>query len=808
MTMTWAGIILLAVLHLANPSMRDGFAIRPDLTGFAFTVLLGNILRTAREFLAAGASLALMWVAGVGILRWLSRGSRGRMDALAGGLLAGSLAIMGFGLAGLLRLPVIGAAVLLAVLASRPRRMGRPALNCRAVFGEFWPALLLVPVLPWIVAAPLLPPVNVDILEYHLGLPVEWAEAHRIAGFAGNVLGSMPLGFERLGVPFALAGLPGAVPAFHLLLLAVSSLVFARALAPAASIASGTGAARRSPKPEAALAPAPLASLGGWLLFSTGWILNQAAEGHPDTGLVLATTAGLLALARGSVMALGLAAALAAFAKYQGCGLAAALFIAGTMGSRPRAADLLRKVLPAVALCLVPCLPWLARNWYETGNPVYPLFARVIPSLHWTEWNTRVLWGSMPNAGITLAWETPAGAALSYALAFWNGARTAWFTPYAGLVYLLPLIVLARGSNPAVRRFALAGLLFAAVWLVPFPKFGRYLIPGAICALAAFLAAIPARAVNRPLRAALALLMLAEGASFVALFRRPSAPAERVLAGGLSGEGYRAAALGKYREAVERLNAIPADPGRRDRVLVMGLGHGFGLSRPTLANNETGYPGFLAAAGQVADAARMRVGFRQHGVRWILYNPIGSYHRSPYWAGYDRSEEWWKEYAGLWRRWIRATSPPGAWDSTGAWYLASVSGRPGPCTPHPWLPGAERFLLVEKDLLHGNADLGILAVQRRIMGDFGVSLLQSAIAEAAHPADAGKPVYLCRAAIAAGLETPGAWNVLGYFLWEGGNLAGAGRAFARALELDPEYAPARGNLADLDRAPGRRTNSR
>ena len=183
------------------------------------------------------------------------------------------------------------------------------------------------------------------------------------------------------------------------------------------------------------------------------------------------------------------------------------------------------------------------------------------------------------------------------------------------------------------------------------------------------------------------------------------------------------------------------------------------------------------------------------------------YHRSPCWAGYDRSEEWWKAYTELWRRWIRAASPSGAWDSTGAWYLASVSGRPGPRTPHPWLPGAERFLLVEKDLLHGDADLGILAVQRRIMGDFGISLLQSALAETARPADAGKAVRLCRAAIAAGLETPGAWNVLGYFLWEGGSPAEARRAFARALDLDPAYPTARGNLADLARAPGRRTTT-
>jgi len=824
----WAGMVLLALAHAANPLVRDGFSVRPDFTGFSTPAFLGNMLLVARDFIAAGAMLVLLWTAGTGVLRWLSRAERGRMNALACGLLAGSLAIMGFGLAGLLRLPVIGAAGLLALLCSLPVLMGHQAespaapgpLKLSMGFAKVnaRPALLglfLLPVLPWIVSAPLLPPVNVDILEYHLGLPVAWAETHRITGFPGNFLVSMPLGFERLAVPFTLTGLIGAIPAFHLLLLAVSSLVFVRALA---------------------LAGSPLASLGGWLLFSCGWILNQAAEGHPDNGLVLATTAGLLALARGSALGLGLAAALAAFTKYQGCGLAVALLVAGAnkaIGAGGKAADgcakvaddfgeqraplaagatgsggarpagIFRSGAAAGGIALVACLPWLVRNWYDTGNPVYPLLDRLIPSLNWTGWNDRVLWGSMPNAGIRMAWETTAGAVMSYALAFWAGARTEWFSPYAALVYLLPLIVLARATPLAARKFALAGGLFAVAWLWPAPKFGRYLLPGAVCALAAFLAAIPARAATRTLAAMLSLLLLAESATFVALFRRPGAPAERVLSGGLDREEYRAVTLGKYREAVERLNTLPADPGRRDRVLVIGLGHGFGLSRPVFANNETGYPAFLAATGPVADAARMRVGLRQSGIRWILYNPIGAYHRGPCWAGYDRSEEWWKAYADLWRRWIRPALPPGAWNSTGAWYTVTVLGRPGPRVPHPWLPGAERFLLVEGALLKGEADRGVLAVQRRIMGDFGVSLLQSALAETAHPADAGKPVRRCRAAIATGLETPGTWNVLGYFLWESGKLRQAGRAFTRALELDPDFLPARRNLADLDRNPPR-----
>jgi tetratricopeptide (TPR) repeat protein len=445
---------------------------------------------------------------------------------------------------------------------------------------------------------------------------------------------------------------------------------------------------------------------------------------------------------------------------------------------------------------------------------VYPFLSGIIPSLNWTEWNTRVLWGSMPNASIRLVWATPGEAVLRFALAFWDGAKTAWFTPFTVSIYLLLVVIFfpsrrtARSSVPvnagfagdAPRRFALAALLYSLAWLWPAPKFGRYLLPGVACALAAFLAVVPPFAAGRMFKAALSLLLLAESMSFVAHFRRPEAPAERVLTGAMSQGEFRRAALGKYQEAVDWLNARPPDPGGRDRTLVIGQGHGFGVSRPLLASNETGFPAFLEAAGPVPGTDRMRARFRQAGVRWVLYNPIRAYHRSSYLAGYRISDEWWMAYADLWRSRIRPSGMPPMCDWTGAWYVYRVLDRAGPPANHAWLPGAERLLLDEAALARGDADPAAFGLQKRVMGDFGVSLLQSAFATSKRRLGGDVAVALALAAINHGLKTQGSYNTLGCFLWNLGRRAEARRAFTRALELDPSFAPARANLDDAVKA--------
>ena len=57
---------------------------------------------------------------------------------------------------------------------------------------------LAVPFVLVIVGGALLPPIDFDVLEYHLQVPREWVQSGRITFLPHNVYGNMPLGAETL----------------------------------------------------------------------------------------------------------------------------------------------------------------------------------------------------------------------------------------------------------------------------------------------------------------------------------------------------------------------------------------------------------------------------------------------------------------------------------------------------------------------------------------------------------------------------------------------------------------------------------
>lgn len=756
--------------------MRELVRSLPADLAFAPIVFVRNLAVTAGCYLAALGYLAGAYDFGCSIRSWTGGSPAARPWSAAGwGLASMILVVLGLGLTGLLFRPVLwfllGAHVLRGARMVAGRGIALPSWNTLS------PGLWLLPVVPWLVAGPLLPPTNVDTLGGHLGLPALWLLAHKVTAFAGNPYYSYPLGFERAALPLYATLGTGSVNAFTVLLLAAAAGALATALK--------TGA------------PA-YASWGGWLLFGCGPVLANAWEGHPDTGLVLASALGVLALLRGGAADLGLAAGLAVLGKYTGIPVAATLVLAGLL----RAGRPARRVA-AAALAAVICLglngPWLARNIEATGNPVYPFGAGWFPSLRWTAWNGSVLWGTMRDASVAWGWTFPEDGVRAYAALPWTAARSIWFAPHVLLLYLLPLLLVVRRTVilRGARVLAAQALLFAVLWAVPAPKFGRYLLPVVAPVLGGWLLSAGRSPIGRGTRAALGAILLLGGLGFVAQIRPAGTEPERVLFGGQTTEAFRRARLGVWCDTVDWIN-VHAPGGR---VVVIGHVYGYGLNAPWLANDDASPPAFRLALGDDPDPGRLRIGCRQAGVRWILYNPIRSAHRKD-WVRGNLTDAWLAGYAEFWRRWTDLVRPPDRFDDTGGWYLYAVrrgAAPPGGTRPRPWLPGAECLQQDELEILHGRVDRPRLAAQERIMGDFGIAWSQRALLSYRIDRMPERAIHEEQEAVRRGLDTPWACGMAGFMLWTSGRLAEAIPWERRVLALKPDMAESKAILDDITR---------
>ena len=726
--------------------------LRPDFSGIMPGMLAANMGIAGLLFVAAGiCAIGPAWAGAVAMGRGgrthryapttESFAGRGIGFDLAAGILLSSLFVLGAGLTGLLYPGIVA----LAVVACLPGGLAYAWGAWRAADGislrRAWPALFLLPALPWIIASPLLPPTDVDILTYHAGLPELWRLQHGIFASPGNVFFNLPLGLERMPFYFMPFGIPRAAPGFHLIALAVAAVSFAKALAPGSSLA-GVGCERSSPN-------AGLAGAGGWMLFGCGSALYLAAGGHPDTGLLLAAALGTLAIVRGSVVGLGLACALAVSDKYTGAVLAAALLAAcawkgrgmrfavrGPAVAGAKAVDGfgVRQASLAATICLVLNLPWMLKNLFETGNPVYPFGAGIFPSLNWQKWNSEALWAVMRDASVTMDRYFPEDLAVQLPTIVWRGIKTVWVSPYACLLIVMPTVLLGRAFSAPARRLALVSLLFALVWLVPEPKVGRYLLPGLVPALGAFLmAASPASLATAAgsgtaaawFRRSLLAFVLLGGLSFVSRMESVPAAPFRVLTGALGAREYARARIGSYEDVRDWLNARPGG----GRILVIGQSDGHGLSRPWVSNDDTSPPAwFLVAGADARDPGRVRARFRQAGVRMVLYNPIRACHRRGLQSGLKLPDAWYSVWAEFWRRHARLVRAPESFDWTGGWYVYEIGEAGSPPSLRPWLPGAEALLSEDAELIRGHADLAAEARRDRLIGDFGISWYQRMLA--------------------------------------------------------------------------------
>lgn len=496
-----------------------------------------------------------------------------------------------------------------------------PADRCRD--GEVRPWLarhgcwLGLPFLLLILLGAMLPPWDFDVREYHLQVPKEWFQAGRIAFLAHNVYGNMPLGAELHAV-LAMVFMPGERAWWWGALAGKTVIACFAPLAALGLLAAG----RRFATPTAGVVAA-------LVYLSSPWVVHVSQAGLIEGAVGCYSLLAVYALAiwagdagggrRDQLLLAGFLAGAAAACKYPPLLFVVApltlvaMFAHGRIRWQPAA------IFLAAALC--GCGLWYAKNWVQTGNPVYPL---LVGGASWTpeqeaQWD-RAHRVPPDERGRRYTVEQAVTAAADL------GWRNLWQSPL--LLPLAAAAVLAAWRRPLVLWLAVYIGFYLAVWWLATHRVDRFWVP--LLPVLAWLAGLGAVAWTSPIwrRGVMVLLLFGLAANLLFLLSagvydhrylvslerlRRDEPAE---AGGLS----RVHAAHRY------LNAHAADG---DRVLLVGDAQPFDLELPALYS--TCFDGCLFErwlAGRTAD--QRHAALRERGIRYVLvaWSEIDRY-RSP-----------------------------------------------------------------------------------------------------------------------------------------------------------------------------------
>lgn len=349
--------------------------------------------------------------------------------------------------------------------------------------------------------AAFVPPLDYDVLEYHLGAPAYYFREGRISFIAYNVYSNFPFNTEMLYLLCTVLADDTLIGAFVAQLVNVELGLLC---------AAAVGLAARRLFNERA----------GWIaavIFLTcPWFTLGAIKAYDTLALSLFTFLAVYSLFRyarqmanpaesGSWLRLcAIFTGLAMGTKYPSFLFVwiPVVVVTGVCGlwHKIERSRLLRQLGLALFLPLLIVSPWLIKNLAYTGNPVYPLLGSVLESPEWdAERNARFVRAhqSPPLPAMELVREAGRKAFLS------EGA-----TPLF-LVFLLPLAWLPE--RRAAVFFLGYSLLFFLLWAYFTHRIDRFLVPAlpGLCLLAgAGFSACAGRGTQAVAAAALAVLVL------------------------------------------------------------------------------------------------------------------------------------------------------------------------------------------------------------------------------------------------------------------------------------------------------------
>lgn len=274
-----------------------------------------------------------------------------------------------FGLTGFVSSPFLNGFVALVLLAA--------AVFCFYVFFSSWRQTHWVGRLIWLAILLILvgetllgltPPVARDELTHHLAIPKLYAHAGRIVAVPVAYYAYYPMLLDMLYTPWLVWGLDFVPKLVHALYGYLTGLLLYAYLARRMNGIYGL--------------------LGFFFFVATPVVLRLSHWGYVDLGITFYTTAALLCLLswreeRQRFSWLALAAFSIGFAMatkpngYLVAALFSFFFLFVEAGAPPRGArKIMGDILSFGGIAALPLLPWLGKNWQQTGNPFYPLMSR------------------------------------------------------------------------------------------------------------------------------------------------------------------------------------------------------------------------------------------------------------------------------------------------------------------------------------------------------------------------------------------------------------------------------------------------
>jgi len=438
---------------------------------------------------------------------------------------------------------------------------------------EYWVAVALLVIFAANFLAAFVPPMDYDVLEYHLAAPAEYVRAGRVFFIGDNVYANFPANVEML----------------FLLAMRLSGGTFAGAYtSKLLNVALGVLAAIGIWRIGARLFTRRVGAIGAAIFYSAPWVSSVTQKAYVEGGTVFFGIMVMLAAARywvGPVerrqwreaAAAGVFSGFAIGTKYP-----AALFVAIPAGLFFLVANLsarrhlLRHTLVFVLCALALVSPWLIKNYVLTGNPIYPLLYNVFDGPKWDEVRD-ARFAQAHSAGGVGGKEFGLAAGGYFFLDALASPLVVVFAPF--------FLVYAAGGRRRIALFLYAGFVFLS-WFFFTHRISRFLIP-MVPALAILGGCGVEADLGRWWRAmcrALFGVLLAycaifpwrvnvQGLGFQRLFLGVESPREYM------GHMFRGARSSYSPEAIDFVNKLPVDK----KVLFLGEARTFYVSRPVIA---------------------------------------------------------------------------------------------------------------------------------------------------------------------------------------------------------------------------------
>ena len=231
------------------------------------------------------------------------------------------------------------------------------------------PALLLGAVGLLLLLLSLLPPINYDAHEYHLAVPQGYLEQGGWTAFPGNVFAGFPMNVELLYLWGLSGGRLASTTVMHTLMALCAAL---------ACVGLAKQLGLRTP------------SLAGLLYLGSGLVQGQCLHANIDHGVTLFAAVAYVTLfassknRRGTALLAGIAIGLALGSKYVSLLSVAIPFLAIWL-LHPTRRFAVHELAVLLGVAALGVLPWLLKNIFLYGNPVYPLLPSLFNYASWDE---------------------------------------------------------------------------------------------------------------------------------------------------------------------------------------------------------------------------------------------------------------------------------------------------------------------------------------------------------------------------------------------------------------------------------------